>query len=820
VEKMTELTFAQVVDIEQIQRLLEAHYKVVGISSAILDDHENILAAAGWQDICTCFHRGHYADRERCRESNAHIKGHLSRCAGECPDYTCKNGLRNMAVPIVIAGKHLATFLTGQFFYDDEKPDIEYFRLQAREFGFDEEKYLDALTRIPVFTREQSRNTIDYCWSLVNVMAEMGRKNLELAQEMKERKRAEEALRQSETTLRKIFETIPDQLHYIDKDFRILRSNWHGGYEYVPEEKRMQNPYCYEAFYGLDGPCENCQAIEVFQTGKPVIREKFNPNTGYVEIRAYPVFDASGDVEMVLEQVCDINERRLAEAKWRTLYENLPGGSFTVNDQYVIEDVNDVLCAVTGFTREELVGQRCGIICPKGPHLCPIFDLGKERIDNDETAVKGKDGRRVPIIKSARRIPEGKREIIVENFQDITDRKHLEEQLRHAQKMDAVGQLAGGVAHDFNNILTAIIGYGNLLQMKIGNDEPLGKYAKNIVSSAERATSLTSSLLAFSRKHVVDLKLVRVNEIIEKAQKLLSRLVPEDIELRVVTGGDFVVRADTIQVEQVMMNLVTNARDAMPEGGYLTISTELTSLDEEFIRTHGYGEPGTYVRISVADTGVGMDAQARERVFEPFYTTKEVGKGTGLGLSIVYGIVKQHDGYIDVSSEPGEGTTFLIYLPAIRGESDTTEKPETEAPPPGSETVLLAEDEPMVRCLVKSMLEEFGYKVVEAADGSDAIEKFGSSEGEIKLLILDVIMPKKNGKEVYDEIKKRQPDMEALFMSGYTDDILSRRGILEENLNFISKPLTQDALLQKVRRILDRQTAAGNDRTMRLKHIR
>ena len=835
-----------------------------------------------------------------------------------------------------------------QFFYDDDKTDVNNFRAQAQESGFDEESYLEALNLVPVFTREQILNNMDYYRNLVQILVDMGLKNLVLSQEVKERKQVEEVLRQSETSLRKIFETLPDQLHIIDKDFRILYSNWHGVYEYVPEEKRNQNPHCYKVYYGLEVPCENCHTIEVFRTGKPVILEKFNPRLGLMEIRSFPIFDATGNVVMALEHVRNINERsrsdealresgqrlyatiegsplpmfvigkdqkiiywnkaleqlsgtkayevigtdrawtafydeerpllanllsggdpglvshwyagkcnksrlvedayevtdffpkwgeggkwlhftaaalrdtkgnltgaletledvterKLAEDKWRSLFNNLPGGSFTVNSDYIIEDVNDVLCTVTGFAREELVGQLCGIICPKGPHLCPIFDLGKERIDNDETAVKGKDGRHVPIIKSARRIPVGNREVIVENFQDITDRKHLEEQLRHAQKMDAIGQLAGGVAHDFNNILTAIIGYGNLLQMKIGKHESLGKYVNHIIYSAERAANLTHSLLAFSRKHAINLKAVMVNDIIDKAEKLLSRLVREDIELRVVTGRDCIVRADSVQIEQIMMNLVTNARDAMPEGGLLLISTERVVLDEDFVRTHGYGEPGTYVLISVSDTGLGMDEKIRERIFDPFFTTKDTGKGTGLGLAIVYGIIKQHNGYINVHSEPGKGTTFKIYLPVITGDTEKVELFEITAPLSGSETVLLAEDDPMVRSLTKSVLEEFGYMVIEAEDGAEAVEKFLLNEDIIQLLILDVMMPRKNGKETYNEIKKIQPGIKALFMSGYTDDILSNTGILEDNLNFISKPFTQNALLQKTREVLERR---------------
>ena len=304
-----------------------------------------------------------------------------------------------------------------------------------------------------------------------------------------------------------------------------------------------------------------------------------------------------------------------------------------------------------------------------------------------------------------------------------------------------------------------------------------------------------------------------MSEIVEKAEKLLSVLIPEDIELRVVKCGDCVVHADSMQIEQVMMNLVTNARDAMPEGGYLTISTEMVDLDDEFILANGYGEQGAYVLISVSDTGVGIDEQTRGRVFEPFYTTKEVGKGTGLGLAIVYGIIKQHNGYVDVHSEPGKGTTFKIYLPAIEGEIDKTETAETTAQSYGTETVLLAKKTSRwLEDLTKSVLAlELGYNVVEAVDGVDAIEKFEANRDRIQLLILDVIMPGKDGKQVYNHIKKIRPDMKALFVSGYTGDFLKRKGMLEENLNFISKPITQKALLQNMREILDKRDCTDFD---------
>jgi PAS domain S-box-containing protein len=272
------------------------------------------------------------------------------------------------------------------------------------------------------------------------------------------------------------------------------------------------------------------------------------------------------------------SELKTSEQKWHSLFENLPGGSFTVNDNYIIEDVNDVLCAVTGFRREELIGQLCGIICPKGPHKCPIFDLGQERIDNNETAVKARDGKLVPIIKSARRIPVGHKDVIVENFQDITDRKYLEEQLHHASKMEAVGQLAGGVAHDFNNILTAIIGYGTLLQTRFPAGDPSRAKVDQILGAAERASNLTRSLLTLSRKRVVELQPLRLNDCVSGMEGLLSRLIREDIEFRTLVPEEVLtVLGDKTQVEQILINLITNARDSMPEGGAVTL--RLTSME-------------------------------------------------------------------------------------------------------------------------------------------------------------------------------------------------------------------------------------------------
>ena len=386
--------------------------------------------------------------------------------------------------------------------------------------------------------------------------------------------------------------------------------------------------------------------------------------------------------------------------------------------------------------------------------------------------------------------------------EDITEKKHLESQLRQAQKTEAIGTLAGGIAHDFNNILTALMGYATLLQIKMGRSDPLQSYVDQILSASQKAADLTKSFLTFSRKQPLKLAPLNINNAINETKGLLNRLLIEDIELNTsLTEDSTIVMADKSHIDQILFNLATNARDAMPNGGTLTIKTHLVSLDDTFTNMHGFGKPGRYVLIDVSDTGIGMDDTTLEKIFDPFFTTKEVGKGTGLGLATVYGIVKQHNGYIDVKSSPYKGTTFHIYLPAADIAID--EKKQTDKSLIiGHETVLIAEDDLEVRRFISEVLKQSGYKVIEAIDGQDAIDKVRQNTG-IDLAIIDSVMPKINGREAYEQISRIKPNIKVLFMSGHTKDTVLSKGIEEKRFNFIAKPLVFSDLLTKIREVLE-----------------
>ena len=497
-----------------------------------------------------------------------------------------------------------------------------------------------------------------------------------------------------------------------------------------------------------------------------------------------------------------------SEEKYRILFESNPHPMWVYDIETLkFLTVNDSAVEHYGYSRDEFLAMTIKDIRP-AEDISPLMEnVSHITTGIDKAGVwrhRKKNGAIIHVEITSHVVDFGGRrgEIVLAN--DVTDSLKLEDQLRQAQKMESVGLLAGGVAHDFNNVLTAIIGYGNLLQMKMTKTDPLRSYAENIMLTAQRAAQLTQSLLAFSRKQVINPIPIELNSIIVRVEKLLKRLIREDIELVTrLVPADTTVLADSVQIEQVLMNLVTNARDAMPRGGTLTIRTSIEELNEDFIAVHGYGKPGTCVLLSISDTGAGMDEQTRERIFEPFFTTKEMGKGTGLGLASAYGLIKQHKGFIDVESEPGRGTTFLIYLPVL---VKSAPKQETHAEEPlkgGSESILVAEDDEIIRNLTSSILGEFGYNVIVAKDGDDAIRTFQDNRDRIGLLLLDVIMPRKNGKEAYEEMRSIRPDIKVLFISGYSADMISKEGILEKGMNFISKPVSPSELLRKVREVLD-----------------
>lgn len=397
---------------------------------------------------------------------------------------------------------------------------------------------------------------------------------------------------------------------------------------------------------------------------------------------------------------------------------------------------------------------------------------------------------------------------IVVNIRDITERRTLEEQLRHAQKMEAVGQLAGGIAHDFNNLLTAILGYCHLMLDEMPEDHPLRQDLVEIQTAGDRAASLTRQLLAFSRRQMLLPQVVDVNLLVTQLEKLLRRLISEDVELVTALAPDLrPVTVDPATVEQILVNLAVNARDAMPTGGRLTIETSNVDIDDAYAVTHLTMTPGSYVMLAVSDTGEGMDAGTRARVFEPFFTTKEQGKGSGLGLATVYGMVKQSSGYIWVYSEPGHGTTFKVYFPPTRAASAAPAPPTDASNVTGWETVLLVEDEDAVRALAREVLRRHGYVVLEARHGVDALRVAERHPDDIHLLVTDVVMPHMSGREVAQRLTSVRPHMKTLFMSGYTDHALLPED-LTPGAEFMQKPFTPEVFARKVRRILDAAEAA------------
>ncbi len=498
---------------------------------------------------------------------------------------------------------------------------------------------------------------------------------------------------------------------------------------------------------------------------------------------------------------------RLSEMRFRRLAESGIIGIFFGDGSSKIREANDTFLQTVGYSRDDLNEGRLDATAMTPPEWLEQTSQALE-----ELAVRGatrprekeyirKDGSRVPVLLAVATV--GGSEYLAVSL-DLSERKALEEQFRQAQKMEAVGRLAGGIAHDFNNLLSVVLSYASLAADALRADDPVREDILEIERAGRRATELTSQLLAFSRQQVVAPRIIDLNDSLVKIDKMLRRLLGDDIELRTLRAKPlWPIKADPGQIDQIVMNLAVNARDAMPEGGKLTIETANVELDDTFVQVHLGIKPGPHVMLVVSDMGVGMDRATQARIFEPFFTTKEVGKGTGLGLSTVFGIVQQSGGSIWVYSEPGLGTTFKLYFPRAAGSADAPVSSASKIASTG-ETILLTEDDAQLRQLVGGILRRAGYHVLVAATGAEAVQISEGRAETIHLLLTDVVMPGMNGRVLAEKLQPARPAMKILYMSGYTDDVVVHHGVLDAGVAFLQKPVTPDVLLKKIRSVLDR----------------
>jgi PAS domain S-box-containing protein len=500
---------------------------------------------------------------------------------------------------------------------------------------------------------------------------------------------------------------------------------------------------------------------------------------------------------------------RRSEARYRSLVQSSVYGIYRSSLEGRFLDVNPALIAMLGYVSAEevlLLDPENDVFAHSEEHDRLIEEFRRAgRLDGIEVKWKRKDGSAITVRISGRAVSSADEpaDVLEAIAEDVTERRVLEDQFRQAQKMEAVGRLAGGVAHDFNNLLMVISGYAEVILAKLEPDHPLHEKGRAIQLAADRATTLTRQLLAFSRKQLLELKVVDVNAIVSDMERLLRPLIGENVEFSTRLAPESAhTRADAGQLEQVLMNLVVNAKDAMPNGGKLTIETQKLVVDESHRRAQTFIRPGHYVMLSVTDTGMGMDKETQSRIFEPFFTTKEKGKGTGLGLSTVYGIVKQSGGYVMVQSEKSHGTTFHIYLPHVEGAAEKHAPPVSPVALGGTETVLLVEDEESVRQLVRETLVSKGYRVIEADHGEAGMKAAAQHQGKIDLVITDVIMPGMGGRELVKHLAQIRPETRVLYLSGYTEDAIVNEGTSDSGTAFLQKPFTLQSLARKVREVL------------------
>lgn len=758
----------ELIDLKEIQPLLNYFSQTFGVATGIVSLDGKILVKSFWQAICTEYHRINSQTCQRCIESDTTLSN-LVKDGDQISIFQCRNGLTDAAAPIRINGRPIAIVFVGQFLLTP--PDLSFFQRQAADFGFEESGYLEALRRVPVIPEEKLSRILGFLSTLSELIAQMGvdrirQKQAEsiLEQRANELDASNRELLQQRAAAISLAEDAEIARAAVERTQTVLKEN----------EERFRILFEYSP-------------ISLWEEDFSAVMAYFDhlKTEGVIDIPAYLEIHPEAISHCAkLMRILDVNQEsvRLHEAASKDDLINGLTKTFTPETYIVFKKELIALCNHRRWLEIDTILQTLA---------------GEPRYVTIRWQVpKGYEETYARVIVSIVDITERKR--------SEEEREKLEIQLRQAQKMEAVGQLAGGVAHDFNNLLQVINGYSEMALHTLSEEQRAYKYLQDVEKAGKRAAGLVSQLLAFSRRQLMKPEDLDLNEVIANLLKMMGRVIGEHIRLDFIPGHPLgMIFADRNMMDQVIMNLCVNARDAMPGGGTLSIETRNVQIDLEYCEIHSDGKPGRYILVSVTDTGCGMDEDTRAKIFEPFFTTKEPGQGTGLGLATVYGIVKQHDGMIQVYSEINKGTCFNIYLPANeRIAAPVAEKME-EAVACGTETILVAEDDEMVRSLTQQLLETVGYTVLMAKDGEEALQLFDRHAAEIQLLLLDVVMPKKGGREVYDCVRKRYPSTRVLFASGYSENAVHTNFVLEEGLQLIQKPYNRINFLLAIRRMLD-----------------
>ena len=748
---------------------------------------------------------------------------------GAFKSYLCKNNLWDNVTPLVVGGRHVGNLFTGQFFYEGEKPDDDIFRSQAARYGFDEQEYMAAVRRVPTWNREGIQTALVFYTKFANMIASLSHANIILAKTLEDRKRVEAALRESNDLMSLFMKHSPIFTYIKDvtpTQSRVLRASENFGDMIGIPGSAITGKTMEEIFPAEFAAKITADDLSVVMGGKVLTLDEELNGRYYTTVKFPIVYE---DKNLLAGYTLDITDRKQMENSLREAHQFNEQVINSAQEGVIVYDTalrykvwNPFMERLSGMPACKVLGRQPLEVFPFLEEAGIIERLAKvlagESVAQVEFSFKvassGKSGWNIdtsgPLLNT-----EGEIIGVIGMVSDITERKQAEEEkkkleaeLLQAQKMQAIGQLAGGVAHDFNNILAAISSIGYLLEMQLKENDKGLQYVAELMQAVDRAAVLTHSLLTFSRKQHSNPQPVDLNSVIRKTEKILGRTISEDIRLvQQLTEERTTVHADSNQIVQILMNLATNARDAMPKGGEFTISTECIYLDEAFMKIHDYGRCGHYILMTVSDNGTGMDAATMHRAFEPFFTTKEVGKGTGLGLSIIYGIVKQHNGYVDLYSKKGKGTQVKVYLPVIDTEVEEKESNGSFRTEGATETILLVEDDSALRRAMTQMLQRFGHTVIEAHDGDDAISKFRKHRDEVHLVLMDVIMPRKSGGDAYQELKDIRPDLKIILMSGYAGDFLSGRVSMDGDVQFIPKPVSPKELYEKIRTVLGGGTA-------------